>query len=182
MTGINQKPEDMVILGYISGVFGVKGWVKVFSWTQPSNNILNYRQWYLQDEHDHWQAKDLIKGQLHGKGLIAQLDGVNDRDAAALLVKTRIAIPRSELPTTDEDDYYWHDLVGLEVVNQTGESIGKVKELFETGANDVMVVKANKHEHLIPYVWEHVIKRVDLDKGIISVDWEVDEDEDSASE
>jgi len=172
---MNTKPEQMAILGYIAGVFGVKGWVKVLSYTQPVDNILNYKQWYLQSDkqqQDHWQATELIAGQSHGKGLIAQIAGITDRDAAAQLVKTKIAVPRSELPEPGTDEYYWHDLIGLDVINLTGESLGKIKELFATGANDVMVVKAGKHEHLIPYVWEHVIKHVDLMAGVVKVDWE----------
>ncbi len=168
----------MVILGQITGVFGVKGWVKVFSYTQPGDNILKYKQWYLQAEkarQGNWQAVELATGQLHGKGIIAQLVGINDRDEAAKIVRTKIAVPRSELPEPEKDDYYWHDLIGLEVLNMAGQRIGKIRQFFETGANDVMIVKAGEHEHLIPYVWEHVVKHVDLVAGTVKVDWEIDE-------
>ena len=173
MSESNTTPDDMIVLGHIAGVFGVKGWVKVFSHTEPTDNILSYKQWYLQQQ-GHWKQIGLVKGQLHGKGIIAQLQGVDDRDVAAKLVKTQIAIPRSMLPEPDADDFYWHDLKGLEVIDQHGNSLGNVASLFETGANDVMVVKQAKQEYLVPYIWQQVIKQVDLDKGIIEVDWETD--------
>lgn len=173
MTQADTQPDDMVILGHIAGVFGVKGWVKVFSHTKPTDNILSYKQWYLQQQ-GHWNAIDLVKGQLHGKGIIAQLNGIDDRDVAAKLVKTQIAVPRNLLPEPADGDFYWRDLHGLEVIDQNDNSLGKVTSLFETGANDVMVVKQGKQEYLIPYIWQQVIRQVDLGKGIIKVDWDTD--------
>lgn len=171
---MNSDPSQPVIIGQVAGVFGVKGWIKVRSDTSPCDNILNYSPWYLQQEGD-WVAYDLVSGQKHGKGLIAQLKGCDDRDVAAGLVGQQIAISHDQLPAAKEGEYYWADLIGLEVRNTRGELLGKVARLMETGANDVLVVKGEQGETLIPYVSEHSVLSVDLEAGCIQVDWELDD-------
>ena len=169
----------MIVLGRINGLFGVKGWVKVFSETEPRENILNYSPWYLQ-QNGEWQAYELEHGKVHGKGIIAHLEKCPDRDAAALLVGATIAIKREQLPETLEGEYYWSDLQGLKVVTSEGFELGVVTHLMETGANDVLIVRndegteKDKTEHLIPYIREQVIKEVDLENGILVVDWDPD--------
>jgi len=160
----------MVILGKISGVFGVKGQVKVFSYTEPRENILDYNPWML-DQQGSWQAREIESGQLHGKGIVARLRGCEDRDQAQALVGHEIAVPREQLPATAADEYYWADLQGLTVITQQGVILGRISHLFETGSNDVMVVKGDR-EILIPYIRRQVVKSVDLDTGEMQVDWD----------
>lgn len=161
-----------VVLGRIAGVFGVKGWVKVISHTEPREGILEYQNWLL-NRGDGWQAVKLEDGKLHGKSVIAKLPDIEDRDAAAELLDAEIAVPREELPNTEDGEYYWADLEGLQVVHRDGRSLGKVAYLMATGSNDVLVVDGDA-EQLIPFVMGEVILDVDLGKGQISVDWEWD--------
>ncbi|MEJ2140993.1 MAG: ribosome maturation factor RimM [Gammaproteobacteria bacterium] len=164
--------QDMVKLGYISGVFGVKGWVKVYSDTEPRENILNYSPWYLYIS-GQWQARKVLAGRLHNKGLVVQLEGCNDRDLAATLVKTEIAITRDQLPRPAPGEYYWQDLIGLQVMTEDEVNLGKITDLMETGANDVLVVKAeNGRERLIPFIRDDVVTQIDLETGTMRVDWD----------
>ena len=150
----------------------MNGWVKVFSYTQPREAILDYDSWYLQ-RGDEWQPSQFVEGKKHGKGIIAHIEGIDDRDAAAGLIGSDIAVSRDTLPITEDDSYYWTDLEGLTVVHRDGTKLGSVAYLMETGANDVLVVQGET-ERLIPFVAGEVILDVDLDKGVISVDWEWD--------
>jgi 16S rRNA processing protein RimM len=176
---MNSDPNHYVILGQVVGVFGIKGWVKVRSDTDPPTNILNYSPWYLA-KNTEYHPLAVVAGQRHNKGLIAQLDGCEDRDAAAALVGSKIAILRVQLPATAEGEYYWSDLIGLDVYTQQDEYLGRVTNLMQTGANDVLVVQGDE-EILIPYVWNHYIYKVDLVAGRIEVDWDTG-DEDSTSD
>jgi 16S rRNA processing protein RimM len=161
-----------VVLGRIAGVFGVKGWVKVISHTEPREGILEYQNWLLK-RGDGWQAVTVQDGKRHGKSVIAKLTDIEDRDAAAELLDVEIAVTREDLPQTQDGEFYWTDLEGLQVVHRDGRSLGKVAYLMATGANDVLVVDGDE-ERLIPFVMGEVILDVDLGKGQISVDWEWD--------
>jgi 16S rRNA processing protein RimM len=161
-----------VILGRVSGLFGVKGWVKVFSYTQPREAILDYGRWFL-GRRGHWQALSVEEGKRQGKTVIARLEGVDDRDAAAKLIESDIAVARQDLPEAEEGEYYWADLEGLKVVRRDGTVLGTVGYLLETGANDVLVIEGDR-ERLIPFVADEVILDVDVDKGVITVDWDWD--------
>ena len=161
-----------VVLGRISGLFGVRGWVKVYSYTEPREAVLQYDRWLLSGK-DGWQEATVAEGQRHGKTVIARIDGYDDRDQAAALVGTEIAVSREALPEAGKDQYYWSDLEGLRVVHRDGTELGRVSHLLETGANDVMVVEGEQ-ERLIPFVMDKVVIGVDLDKGEIEVDWEWD--------
>ena len=167
--GVETQP---VILGRISGLFGVKGWVKVYSYTEPREAVLDYDRWLLSGK-DGWQDATVAEGQRHGKTVIVRIDGYDDRDQAAGLIGTEIGIPRDELPETEDDQYYWSELEGLSVVDRDGTELGKVSHLLETGANDVMVVKGDT-ERLIPFAMGRFVLGVDLTKGEIRVDWEWD--------
>jgi 16S rRNA processing protein RimM len=161
-------------LGRIVGLYGVKGWVKVESWTRPPQNILNYPEWLLGRD-GQWHRARVIGGRRHGHGLVAQLAGGNgvvwdNRDGAAGLVGSEIAVLRGQLPPLAPKEFYWADLVGLEVENLAGERLGRVQELFETPAHDVLVV-AGVRRRLIPCVLGPVVKSVDLDAGLVRVDW-----------
>jgi 16S rRNA processing protein RimM len=167
--GVDTQP---VVLGRVSGLFGVRGWVKVYSYTEPREAVLNYDRWLLSVK-DGWREATVAEGQRHGKTVIARIDGYVDRDEAAKLVGAEIGVPRNELPETARGEYYWSDLEGLAVVHRDGTELGKVDHLLETGANDVLVVRGEK-ERLIPFVMDKVVLGVDLDKGVIEVDWEWD--------
>ena len=169
MSLTERKP---VILGRVSGLFGVKGWIKVHSHTEPREAILDYRDWLLLRGDDS-QAVRLAEGRRHGKTIVVRLDGVDDRDVAAGYVGAAIAVSREQLPATGQDEYYWADLEGLQVVHRDGRTLGTVAYLLATGANDVLVVRGDE-EILIPFVRDDVIKDVDFATGIISVDWEWD--------
>lgn len=161
-----------VVLGRISGLFGVRGWVKVYSYTDPREAVLNYDSWLIGHEGG-WQAAKVAEGQRHGKTVVARIDGFDDRDKAAALIGDEIAVPRDQLPEADAGHYYWQDLEGLRVVRNDGSELGTVAYLLETGAHDVMVVKGDM-ERLIPFVSDEVVRDVDLGKGVIRVDWDWD--------
>ncbi len=164
-------PEP-VVLGRISGFFGVRGWVKVYSYTEPRDAVLNYKSWLLSSDGD-WRTAEVAEGKRHGKTVIARIEGIDDRDQAAALIGCDIGVPRSELPETDEGQYYWSDLEGLQVMTKNGTELGKVKYLLETGANDVMVINGEQ-EYLVPFVIDDVVLDVDLAAGVITVDWDWD--------
>ena len=159
-------------MGRISGLFGVRGWVKVYSYTEPREAVLNYDRWLL-GRKDGWQEATVAEGQRHGKTIIVRLDGYVDREQAAGLIGVDIGVPREAMPQTEGDQYYWSDLEGLRVVRRDGTELGRVAYMLETGANDVMVIKGET-ERLIPFVLDKVILDVDLASGVISVDWEWD--------
>ncbi len=161
--------SQFVILGRISGLFGVRGWVKVYSFTNPRTNVLDYPVWYLRGANG-WEERRLDSGKAHGKGVIAKLNGIDDRDLAAELIDTEFAVPRTQLPKTGKNEFYWTDLEGLSVHNVEGVDMGRVDYLFATGSNDVMVV-AGERQRLIPFT-DDAIKGVDLEAGVITVDWD----------
>ncbi len=162
--------SDWLLLGRVSGLYGVRGWVRVFSYTDPRTNILNYPEWYLRHRTG-WLPHRLLEGRPHGKGIIARLGGCDDRDQAAALVSMDIAIRRDQLPEVAEDEFYWADLIGLRVETVDGVDLGTVSRLMETGANDVLVVEGDR-ERLIPYLWRDVVKRVDVASAVMIVDWD----------
>ncbi|EXJ13711.1 ribosome maturation factor RimM [Imhoffiella purpurea] len=159
-----------VVLGRVAGVYGVKGWVRIFSETVPREGILGYSPWLLGVETSSFRVAE---GKRHGKGIIARLEGCDDRDRAAQLVGREISVPRDRLPPPSPDEFYWIDLEGLSVATTAGVDLGRVDHLFSTGANDVLVVKGDR-ERLLPFVWGDVVKDVDFDAGRIEVDWDPD--------
>ena len=161
---------EMLVVGKISGVYGVKGWVKLFSYTDPREGIVDYDQCYLRQKGT-WHAVTLTAGRKHGKGVIAKLDHCDDRDEAMKLIGTEIAIRREQLAELPPGEYYWNDLIGLKVINQDDTDLGQVIALMETGANDVLVVEGDR-ERLIPFTQGHAVTEVDLDQGVIRVDWD----------
>ena len=163
--------KDYIVVGRINGLHGVRGWVKVFSHTQPRDNILSYRTWHLL-QGGRWVATELLNGRQQGKGIVAHLKGCDDRDQAAALMETEIAIRREQLPDARPGEYYWADLQGLKVINSEGVELGVVDHLMETGANDVLVVRDAEVERLIPYVTGQFVLDVSLGEGVIKVDWD----------
>ncbi len=168
-----RQHDDYVIVGRVSGVYGVRGWVKVFSHTDPRDNITRYDPWYLATR-EGWQARSVEQGRAHGKTVIAKLEGIDDRNQAALLAGHDIAIRRDQLEALAEGEYYWSDLIGLRVETPQGEMLGTVEYLMETGANDVLVVRGESRKHLVPYIKDQVIRNIDLERGIITADWDPD--------
>jgi 16S rRNA processing protein RimM len=163
----------VIKLGKISGVFGVKGWIKVYSHTSPREGITNYSPWVLKGRGDD-QVVDVLQGQPQGKTIVARLDGVDDRNKAETLIGLDIYVQREQLNSLPAGEYYWSDLEGLKVYNLADEYLGIVDYLIETGANDVLIVKGDDNqEYLIPYIG-HVVQTVDLQAGKMLVDWEKD--------
>lgn len=162
--------QRLIALGRVAGVYGVAGWVKVYSYTRPRENIFGYSPWRLGREH---RPYALEGGRAQGRGLIAKLAGCDDRDRARELVGAEIAVAREQLPPPGEDEYYWADLVGLRVVTEEGQVLGVVDYLMETGSNDVLVVRGDR-ERLIPFILEQVVVAVDLMAGEIRVRWDPD--------
>lgn len=164
---------DYLNAGEISGVFGVKGWVKVFSFTDPRENILRYSPWILQKNNQIREIK-VIGGQRQGNNVVAELEGIADRDTALALMGWQILISKQQLPKTQPGEYYWADLVGLKVETQDGIKLGVVDHLLETGANDVLVVLDGETERLIPFLQQQTLLSIDLDAGLMVVDWDPD--------
>ena len=161
-----------LVLGRISGLYGVRGWVKVHSYTEPRDAILKYGNWLLEQD-GVWRETSVAEGRKQGKTVVARLDAVTDRDMATAFVGMTIGVARLDLPETASGEYYWTDLEGMQVIHQDGRILGKVAYLLATGANDVLVIQGDQ-EVLVPFVKDEVIKGVDLATGIISVDWEWD--------
>jgi 16S rRNA processing protein RimM len=159
-------------VGSVCGVFGVRGWIKVLSSTQPRENILSYSPWHLQLDGER-AAFDVERGQQRGKVLITQLAGIDSREEAARLCGVVISISREQLPPLPAGEYYWSDLIGLRVQGCCGCNLGRVESVLETGANDVLVVRGER-ERLIPFVLKDVVEHVDLAAGTIQVNWDPD--------
>lgn len=163
----------MVIMGRVASAHGIRGWVKIQPFTEYLDSLLDYDTWWIGQEHGPWREVEVAQCEVHNKTLAALLAGCPDRNAAERLKGLLIAVPRSQLPEQDEDEYYWSDLIGMSVVNEAGEHLGTVTNLLETGANDVLTVKGDSGEVLIPFV-DAVVKRVDETDRTILVDWAAD--------
>ena len=161
-----------VPIGKITGAFGVAGWVRVHSYTHPRGNILGYNPWHLGDAPS---SPVLERARAHGASIVAKFRGVDDRGAATALAGREITLEEGQFEPLPSGEYYWFQLVGLEVVNLEGRVLGTVERLIETGANDVLAVRAGERERLVPYVAGECVKRVNLERGRIEVDWQVEE-------
>jgi 16S rRNA processing protein RimM len=164
--------KSTVLVGAISGAFGIKGWLKVISFTDPPENIFDYLPWQLHNAPDGLFSREvhMLQGKLHGKGLVVQLEGLTDRDAAELLRGLEIRVRREQMPNPDGDHFYWSDLEGLQVVDTAGNSLGQVDQMLDTNSADVMVITGNVRQ-LIPFIYGETVLEVDLDAGLIRVDW-----------
>jgi 16S rRNA processing protein RimM len=177
MTAITQPADDYLVIGKIFSVHGVRGEVKVYSFTDPIDNLLDYSSWTLRRGSEVRQV-ELASGRLQNKVLVAKLKGLDDREEARLLAGFEICVLRSLLPDLTDGEYYWYQLEGLKVIDQLGQLLGTVHHLLETGANDVMVVKActgslDDRERLLPYT-EQCVLAVDLVAGEMQVEWDAD--------
>ena len=161
-----------VPIGRIVGLYGVQGWLKIESWAEPRMRIFDYQPWLLGAAPGQETRVSGAEGRTQGKGMVARLPGVDDRDQAAALVGTDIHVAREQLPPPAKDEYYWVDLEGLEVVTTDDVELGRVSHLFATGANDVVVVRDGTRERLIPFVQGSYVRSVDLSAGRMVVDWD----------
>ena len=165
------KSDKKILVGKISNPHGIKGWVKVISFTDPIENILSYKQWIISDKETE-KTYYLEDSRVQGNKIVIKLENVNDRNDADLLKNLQIQVNRSDLPDLDQNSYYWEDLVDFNVIDIKGNHVGKVDSLFRTGSNDVLVIiDETKERLLVPFIMEEVIKYVDLDKELISIDW-----------
>jgi 16S rRNA processing protein RimM len=169
---VSARTHKLVTLGRISGVFGVKGWVKVLSYTEPRSNVVGYGVWTLRS-HGVDRRVEVEEGRSHGKQVVAKLRGVEGRDRARELIGADILVGRERLPACAAGEYYWTDLEGLEVRTVVGEVLGTVDHLLATGSNDVLVL-TGQPQRLIPFVRGSVIREVDLEAGFIVADWPPD--------
>ena len=170
---MSSKAPEIVKLGRVVGLFGVQGWVKVFSYTEPREAILDYASWLLDDAGSARRVA-IEDGRRQGKSVLAKLAGCDDRDSAEQLLGLDIAVPRAELPALEGNRFYWTDLLGLTVEHKDGRRLGVIREMLETGAHDVMRVEGEEKQRLIPFVTGQIVKQVDLDAGVVRVDWEWD--------
>ncbi len=171
--------DDALVVGRIVSVHGVRGWVKVHSNTEPLENIFEYQPWHLRDG-DGWEKVTLASGRRQGKGLVARIEGCDDRnEALERYVGRDIAVPRQALPEPGPGEYYWRQLIGLRVLLEDGRELGRVRRMLETGANDVLVIQGeagslDRRERLVPWLPDQVVTAVDLEGGILTVDWDPD--------
>jgi 16S rRNA processing protein RimM len=165
----NPESAERVQVGRVIGLWGVQGWLRVYSDTQPPDAIFSYQPWLLGPDEQAFQVQDWRR---QGPRLMARLSGLSDPDEAARLIDAPIRVPRSILPRPEEGRFYWADLVGLEVSNLQGHSYGTVQRLIETGANDVLDIRTESGQSiLIPFVTRQIVKDVDLRERRIVVDW-----------
>ncbi|TBW57839.1 ribosome maturation factor RimM [Marinobacter halodurans] len=170
------EQSQETVIGRITSVFGVKGWVKVYSYTAPMEGILEYRNWHVRQGGKRIRL-EVSEGKRHGPGIVVRLKGVDDRDVARSYCGLDITVPTEDLPELPAGEYYWRQLEGLRVETPGGACLGVVKNLMETGANDVIVVRPtadsmDNRERLIPYLPDQVILRIDLDAGVMVADWD----------
>ena len=165
--------QRMITVGRLHGAFGVRGEVKLESFTDPLRSIARYQPWILRDARGIEHACEGVRVREGGKGLIATMPGIEDKDAADALRGTEVLVPRSALPPPAEGEFYWVDLEGLRVVNTAGVDFGTVSHLFSTGANDVLVARGER-ERMIPFLEPDYIVSVDFDAGLVTVDWDAE--------
>ena len=166
------KGDAPVVIGWLTSPHGLKGWMKIQSHTRPGTDIFKYDHWLIGNG-DSWKKTKIENHRAQGKGLIVKLEGCDDRNQSEALCKHEIGISADQLDVLAENEFYWSDLIGLQVKSSQGFDFGRVDSLVETGSNDVLVVKGDK-ERLIPYISPDVIKNIDLDSAVIEVDWDPD--------
>ena len=164
--------SEWLVVGRFGRPHGIKGFITVVSFTEPRDNILNYTHWHV-CINNQWQPLNVLETKVNNKFILAHVEGYQEREQVARLTNVEIAVKREQLQKLKPDEYYWHQLVGLNVVNQQGEALGVVTEMLATGSNDVLVVTGERR-HLIPFLPEDVILDIDPSQGLITVDWDAD--------
>jgi 16S rRNA processing protein RimM len=166
------RSESSIIMGQVGGTFGVKGWLKVNSFSRPTDKIIDYIPWQLRNTQQTFVV-DLVEAKPHGKGLVVRFDGFDDRDAAQELRGMEIVVSRAHLPAPESERFYWADLEGLLVKNLAGQKLGRIEQMLDAGAADVMVIVGDQRI-LIPFVMHDTVVNVDLNAGCLEVDWDPD--------
>ena len=161
--------EKKLLVGKINGFFGVQGWVKIFSYTKPRKNILEYYPWYFVDNGT-YKVIGITTGREQSKTIVAHAKGIDNRDQASQLIGKDLYIDKDQLPELSDDEHYWHELNGFRVINKNGVDLGVVNYLVDTGSNNVLVTKGEK-EHWIPYIEPYLVS-VDKQNRVITVDWD----------
>lgn len=165
--------QDWLVIGRFGRPHGIKGMITVLPFTEPRENILDYTQWHAHINNQ-WQPLNVLKTSINNKSILAQIEGYPEREQVAQLTNVDIAVNRNQLQPLNPDEYYWHELIGLQVINQEGTMMGMVSEIIPTGSNDVLIVTGDNQRHLIPYLPNDVILEVNLKKQLITVDWDSD--------
>ncbi|MBR9726660.1 ribosome maturation factor RimM [Shewanella intestini] len=171
--------QQPIVLGKLGSSHGIKGWLKITAYTDSVDGIFNYSPWLIKEQGE-WREVKVKQWKPQGKAVIAELEGVSNREQAQMLTNCEIAIMPEQMQKLADDEFYWRDLIGCEVTNTNGYNMGKVDQIVETGSNDVLLIKANvkdafgKVERMIPFVTEQFIKQVDLQGKQIIVDWDPD--------
>ncbi|NOI31627.1 ribosome maturation factor RimM [Vibrio coralliilyticus] len=177
MKGNETMSSEKIVVGKFGATYGIRGWLKVFSYTDNTESIFDYAPWFISQKGE-WVERKVESWKRHNKGLVVKLEGLDVREEAQLLTNFEIAIDPAVLPELPEDEFYWRDLIGMQVVTDKGYDLGTVSDMLETGSNDVLVVKANlkdafgQKERLIPFLEEQVIKLIDREAQRIEVDWD----------
>ena len=162
--------SEWLIIGRFGRPHGIKGLITVVSFTEPRENILSYTHWHI-GVNNQWQPLNVLQTKVNNKYILAQLEGYTEPEQVGRLTNIEIAIRREQLQALKPDEYYWHQLVGLNVVNQQGEALGVVTEIMPTGSNDVLIVTGERR-HLIPFLPDDVILDINPSQGLITVDWD----------
>ncbi|ART80078.1 ribosome maturation factor RimM [Oceanisphaera avium] len=171
--------SEPVVVGQLGAVYGIKGWLKVNSFTDRPDGIFDYQPWLMRDGNS-WREVKVSAWKRHNNGLICKLSHVEQREEAQLLTGADIGVSATLFKPLPDDEFYWRDLIGCRVQNTKGYDFGQVSQLMETGSNDVLVVKANakdafgQRERLIPFIKDQVIKSVNIAERIIEIDWDPD--------
>ncbi len=171
------EQNNRIVMGKLGSTYGIRGWLKVFSYTDNAESIFDYTPWYL-NQKGKWVEYKVESWKRHGQGYVCKLAGLDVREDAQLMTNFEIAIDPASLPELSEDEFYWRELFGMQVFTTKGYNLGEVTDLLETGSNDVLVIKANlkdafgQKERLVPYLEEQVVKKVDREARRIEVDWD----------
>ncbi|WP_392551880.1 ribosome maturation factor RimM [Orbus wheelerorum] len=169
--------KNLIIVGKLGSSYGIRGWLRVFSFTEQPNSLFDYKPWYILKAGE-WQEVVVESFKPHNQDIVVKIKGIDDRDDANTLTNFEIYVDATKLPSLNDGDFYWKDLIGCKVVTVNGYDLGQVTDLMETGSNDVLVVKANlkdafgAKERLIPFVEDQFIKQVDLSAKQITIDWD----------
>ncbi|MFP3029531.1 MAG: ribosome maturation factor RimM [Arsenophonus sp.] len=169
---------NSIALGKLGSAYGIRGWLRIFSFTEYTEDIFKYQPWFIQRAGQWWQQLELEGWKHHNQDIIIKIKHIDDRNAANLMTNYKIIIDSEQLPELEDNEYYWKDLIGCQVITTKGYSFGYVQNLMETGSNDVLIIKANLKdafdikERLIPFLDEQIIKNIDLTSKTIEVDWD----------
>jgi 16S rRNA processing protein RimM len=162
--------KEAIVVGRIGAPYGVRGWLKVKSFTDPIDNILNYQPWLLSLKGTQISIR-VLDGKIHSSTIVAKIEGCDDRDKALKYTNAEILVYRDQFAELEQDEYYWSDLIGLTVIKQDESVVGILDHMFSTGANDIMLVKGEK-DYYIPYIFNTTVLSVNLKARTIHIKWD----------